>query len=75
LREIRELRGYDRQGLSEVSGVGWDTIRRAEESEGCCQARTVLKLAAALRVRPELLTAEDPPPPRTLCTAVSFRTE
>lgn len=61
LKELRHKRGYSTRELARASGVGRTSIWRLEMLERC-RAETVLRLAAALQVRPEHLTGLGLPP-------------
>jgi transcriptional regulator with XRE-family HTH domain len=58
LREIREARWMTQAELAEKSGLVRSTIIRLENGEDAPYARTVRRLAHALRVPPEDLVGE-----------------
>ncbi|GAC1381367.1 MAG: hypothetical protein NVSMB48_09210 [Marmoricola sp.] len=69
LQQRRERAGLSRRQVSELSGVGYDTVFSVERGRRLPSLITMLKLAEALKTHPrDLLTGvypwDDVPPPR-----------
>jgi len=58
LRQIRERKALSQRDLAQRAGVGEATISRIEQGRVRPRPSTLRKLAAALGVAPEKLTAE-----------------
>lgn len=63
LRYWRERRALSQRELAEAAGMGQNTIWRTESGEATPHPATLRKLAQALGIRVDQLTAEDPPSP------------
>ncbi|HET8629945.1 MAG TPA: helix-turn-helix transcriptional regulator [Thermomicrobiales bacterium] len=61
LRYWRERRALSQRELAAAAGVAQNTIWRTEQGQVAAHPATLRKLAAALGVRVDQLTAEDPP--------------
>jgi transcriptional regulator with XRE-family HTH domain len=63
LRRAREACGLSQDDLARASGLTQMTISRLENGRNTPYPRTVKRLARALRVRPDDLTADATTPP------------
>lgn len=63
LRYWRERRALSQRELAEAAGVAQNTVWRTENGEAAAHPATLRKLAQALGIPVDQLTAEDPPSP------------